>query len=188
MPQGLGPGPPGVPLGPPAVPPAASLPRPPQAPVPSAGGPRQPWRHMKGPRLLWEPASHSGMPSHRNVSKSQFDPVRPVCSHSLARLSPHGPPSAAPRLRSAASQWLQRRGHHSSIFHGFISSTQRPHLPTSHSYGVLGRGEASQGQVSPLLAFQRGDAPGWGEVRASLLHPTPAAPWAVAAPWRKPPA
>lgn len=37
---------------------------------------------MKGPTQLWEPASHSGTPSHRNVSKSQFDPVCSVCSHS----------------------------------------------------------------------------------------------------------
>lgn len=37
---------------------------------------------MKGPRLLWEPALHSGTPSHGNVSKSQFDPVSSVCSHS----------------------------------------------------------------------------------------------------------
>lgn len=103
-----------------------------QGPSVQRGGQRQPWRHMKGPTLLWEPASHSGTPSHRNVSKSQFDPVCSVCSHSPSRLPPHGPPSAAPRLRSAAAQWLQRRGQHSSIFHGFISSTQRPHLPTSH--------------------------------------------------------
>lgn len=74
---------PGVPLQTPSIPPSATLccccPR----ALPSCeGGQHQPWRHMKGPRLLWEPALHSGTPSHGNVSKSQFDPISSVCSHS----------------------------------------------------------------------------------------------------------
>jgi hypothetical protein len=36
---------------------------------------------MKGASANPVPTSHSGMPSHRNVSKSQFDPISPVSSH-----------------------------------------------------------------------------------------------------------
>lgn len=78
----------GSPLGLLLSPTLASRPRPPRAPASSEGGQRRAWHHMKGPTLLWEPASHSGTPSHRNVSKSQFDPVGSVCSH-----SPRPPPA-----------------------------------------------------------------------------------------------
>lgn len=74
-------------LGPPPVPRLPS--RPGRAPPSHKGGQRQPWRHMKGPMLLWKPASHPGLPSHRNVSKSQFDPISSVCSHS--RFPPPAP-------------------------------------------------------------------------------------------------
>lgn len=59
-------------------------------PVPRSASP--PRRLVKGARvnpephersaLPWELALHSGMPSHRNVSKSQFDPVSSARSHS----------------------------------------------------------------------------------------------------------
>ena len=56
--------------------------RPGRAPTSRKGDQRQPWSYMKGPTLLWELASHLRTPSHRNVSKSQFDPISSVCSHS----------------------------------------------------------------------------------------------------------
>lgn len=89
-------------------------------PVPHSTSP--PRRLVKGVRvnsepheisaLPWELALHSGMPSHRNVSKSQFDPVSPARSHSL--------------ILSAASQGLRRRDT-TPIFHGFIA--HKPSLP-----------------------------------------------------------
>lgn len=70
---------------------------------------------MKAPPQLWELASHSVTPSHRNVSKSQFDPVSSVVF-----------PQPVPSLRPVVSQWLQ-------IFQGFISRNRgREVMPSPH--------------------------------------------------------
>lgn len=87
--------------------------------------------------LLWELAVHSGMPSHRNVSKSQFDPVSSARSHS--------------RILSAASQWLGRQDT-TPIFHGFIAHKPRPasclpQLPPRHLHSGMG----SRGSPAILL-------------------------------------
>lgn len=74
---------------------------------------------MKDPALPWELALHSGMPSHRNVSKSQFDPVSSACSHS--------------RILSAASQGLRRRDI-TPTFSMDSLPTNQGQTPTSHSY------------------------------------------------------
>lgn len=114
-------------------------------PVPHFSSP--PRRLVKGARvnpepheryaLPWELALHSGMPSHRNVSKSQFDPVSSARSHSL--------------ILSAASQWLRRRDT-TPIFHGFIAHKPRPasHLP-QRPPKRLHSGMGPRGSLATLL-------------------------------------
>lgn len=72
---------------------------------------------MKGPTLLWELALHSGMPSHRNVSKSRFDPVSSSCSHS--------------QILSAVSQGHRRRDT-TPTFSMDSLPTNQSQPPTSH--------------------------------------------------------
>lgn len=156
FPHGLGLRPPGVPLlvypgwcTPAGVPllvyPSSTLPAHPLLPHTVTPGPRHlcrgpvsARRHREGPRRLWAPASHSGAPSHRNVSKSHFDPVSPVCSH-----SPFLPPPPRAAVRCSQPEVCgvpvaPEAGTHSNIFHGFIPSKQaspRPLigcLPLSH--------------------------------------------------------
>lgn len=115
------------------------------------------------------------------------------------RLPPRGLPSAAPSLRSAVSQRLQRQGPHCNIFHGFIPSKHRPHLPTSHGCLLLRHPltpdtNAAEGQSaglpSPHLSNRlKGVSNQRFKVRnrytARLLSPTPPLPTA-AAPWCNP--
>lgn len=96
---------------------------------------------MKGPTLLWELALHSGMPSHRNVSKSQFDPVSSSCSHS--------------RILSAVSQGLRRRDT-TPTFSMDSSPTNQGQPPTSHGcfQDIFTLEWAHGGQRSPFSLFR----------------------------------
>ena len=106
-------------------------------PVPHSTSP--PRRLVKGARVshIKDQPYPGSWPFHRNVSKSQFDPVSSARSHSL--------------ILSAASQWLRRRDT-TPIFHGFIAHKPRPashlpQLPPRH----LHSGMDSRGSPATLL-------------------------------------
>lgn len=97
---------------------------------------------MKDPCLPWELALHSGMPSHRNVSKSQFDPLSSACSHS--------------QILCAASQGLRRRDTTPAFSMDSLPTNQgqpptSPWLLPRHLHTGMG----SQGsQATLLISFQ----------------------------------
>lgn len=139
-----------------------------------------------------------GAPSHRTVSKSQLNAARSVSSHSQAPPPALWLLSAAPRLRSAVSQWLQRRELRSKIFHGFISRNRGLTSPPSHDC-LPDTPHPGKGQSRPPTPiFQIGPREGVTSQRVKVKtrlhltpleaphHQLPPAPWwdsPAQAPW-----
>ena len=131
---------------------------------------------MKAPPRLWELASHSATPSHRNVSKSQFDPVSSAVF-----------PQPVPSLRPVVSQWLQ-------IFQGFISRNRgrdvmpSPHPNPSPFTEAQGRGSPeSRNGNGPPFPPPSGPPHHRTTTAASQWSPAAPTPWATNVPRRSEP-
>lgn len=181
--------------------------------LPSDSPPRQgPDVPQTGPVSALEPheRSHSALGAgssledafpQKCVQKVSLTPSALCVPTASSCLQPCGLLSTAPSLRSAVSQWLQRRECHSKIFHGFISRARglTPHLTWPHPRHLTHTGEGqSQGTSFHLSNRSEGDShqagsQGWENYSTSsstgshhpLLLTTAAPRWNPAAqtPW-----